>query len=66
MLAVAGRQALIAAPAARSILLRVLSPQLIDELRADKIGAVHGDQPQYHAAVLLQVPEHKVLTYELP
>ena len=50
---------------ARPILLRVLAPQLVDELARHQVAAIHSYEPEHEAAVLLQVPKHKVLANEL-
>lgn len=54
-----------AARATGSILLGVLAPELVDELRGDEVGRVHGDEAQHQTAVLLQVAEDEVLADEL-
>jgi hypothetical protein len=56
---------IVAAAIACAVLLGVLAPELVDELTGHQVTAVHGDQPQHKAPVLLQVAEHKVLADEL-
>ena len=63
--AAATRAASAATATARPVLLRVLAPELVDELAGDQIAAIERHEAHDQAAVLLQVAEDEVLAYEL-